>query len=101
MLFDPVNLLSMENVERREKVIGEAIDLLDKDIAMIHFKDFLPEDAGGQLKATGAGTGGMDYTQVLRFSKQRKPYIFATLENTTPENAESCLGFLRRQYDHC
>jgi len=101
ILFDPVNLLSMENVERREEVIAEAIELLGKDIAMIHFKDFLPEDAGGQLKATGAGTGGMDYTQVLRFAKEKKPCIFATLENTTPENAESCLAFLQRQYDRC
>lgn len=101
ILFDPVNLLSMENVERREEVIGEAIDLLGKDIAMIHFKDFLPEDAGGQLKATGAGNGGMDYTQVLRFAKREKPYIFGTLENTTPENAERCLSFLQRQYDNC
>ena len=101
ILFDPVNLLSMENVDRRDEVIAEAIELLGKDIAMIHFKDFLRQDADGQLKATGAGTGGMDYTQILRFAKREKPFIFATLENTTPENAESCLQFLRRQYDAC
>ena len=28
-----------------------------------------------------------DYRTILRFAKQEKPYIFATLENTTPENA--------------
>ncbi len=84
----PVNLLNMENVDRREEVFAEAIELLGKDIAMIHFKDFLRKDAGGQLAATGAGQGGMeDYRTILRFAKQEKPYIFATLENTTPENA--------------
>ena len=101
ILFDPVNLLSMENVDHREEVIAEAIELLGKDIAMIHFKDFLPEDADGQLKATGAGKGGMDYTQVMRFAKREKPFIFGTLENTTPENAVSCLQFLQNQYDAC
>ncbi|MGN0707786.1 MAG: sugar phosphate isomerase/epimerase family protein [Faecalibacterium sp.] len=101
ILFDPVNLLSMENVDAREEVVAEAIELLGKDIAMIHFKDFLREDAGGQLKATGAGLGGMDYTQVMRFAKQEKPYIFGTLENTKPENAVACLEFLQKQYDAC
>jgi len=99
ILFDPVNLLGMENVDRRDEVIAEAIELLGKDIAMIHFKDYLLEDTDGQLKATGAGLGHMDYTQILRFAKKEKPFIHATLENTTPENAVSCLKFLQDQYD--
>ena len=102
ILFDPVNLLNMENVDRRVEVFAEAIELLGKDIAMIHFKDFLRKDAGGQLAATGAGQGGMeDYRTILRFAKQEKPYIFATLENTTPENAVECLNYLKKQYDEC
>ena len=59
ILLDPVNLLNMENVDRREEVFAEAIELLGKDVAMIHFKDFLRQDAGGQLAATGAGQGIM------------------------------------------
>ena len=102
ILFDPVNLLNMENVDRREEVFAEAIELLGKDIAMIHFKDFLRKDAGGQLAATGAGQGGMgDYRTILRFAKQEKPYIFATLENTTPENSVDCLNYLKQQYEEC
>ena len=92
----------MENVDRREEVFAEAIELLGKDIAMIHFKDILRKDAGGQLAATGAGQGGMEnYRAILRFAKQEKPYIFATLENTTPENAVECLNYLKKQYDEC
>ena len=67
-----------------------------------HFKDFLREDAGGQLAATGAGQGGMgDYRTILRFAKQEKPWVFATLENTTPENSVQCLQYLQKQYDAC
>jgi hypothetical protein len=71
-------------------------------VAMIHFKDFLLQDADGQLAATGAGQGGMgDYRTILRFAKEQKPYVFATLENTTPENAVQCLQYLQKQYDEC
>ena len=102
ILFDPVNMLSMENVDRREEVFAEAIELLGKDVAMIHFKDFVRQNADGQLKACGAGQGEMEnYTTILRFAKQEKPYVFATLENTTPENAEACRLYLQKQYDEC
>ena len=102
ILLDPVNLLNMENVDQREEVFAETIELLGKDVAMIHFKDFLLQDADGQLAATGAGQGGMgDYRTILRFVKEQKPYVFATLENTTPENAVQCLQYLQKQYDEC
>ena len=77
-------------------MFAETIELLGKDVAMIHFKDFLLQDADGQLAATGAGQGGMgDYRTILRFAKEQKPYVFATLENTTPENAVQCLQYLQ------
>ena len=38
---------------------------------------------------------------ILRFAKEQKPYVFATLENTTPENAVQCLQYLQKQYDEC
>ena len=102
ILLDPVNMLSMDNVDRREEVFAETIGLLGKDVAMIHFKDFLRQDADGQLKACGAGQGEMgDYSTIPRFAKQEKPFVFATLENTTPENAVACREFLQKQYDNC
>ena len=104
ILFDPVNLLTLDNVDRREEIFAEAIELLGKDIAMIHFKDFLRQSAGpgGKMKACGAGQGEMgDYSTILRFAKTKKPFVFATLENTTPENAAACRRFLQDQYDRC
>lgn len=99
VLFDPVNLLSLDNMDHADEVIAEAIELLGPDVAMVHLKDFLPEDAGGQLKAASPGTGGMDYTRVMRFLKAEKPYIYATLENTTPENAVACRKAMQALYD--
>lgn len=99
VLFDPVNLLSMENVDRADEVIAEAIELLGKDIVMLHLKDYLPEDAGGQLKSVAPGLGQMDYRRVMAFVKAEKPYLYATLENTSPDNAVACREAMQRAYD--
>lgn len=96
IILDPVNLLYGGNADQRERVIGDAIEKLGEHVAMVHLKDFVRE--GDELRAVAAGTGEMDYTQVLRFMKERKPYIQATLENTTNDNAVQSREFLQRLY---
>jgi sugar phosphate isomerase/epimerase len=97
IIFDPVNLLGMENVDQRDKVIGDAMDKLADHIAMVHLKDFIRRD--GQLVSAAAGTGEMDYREILRFMKARKPYIHATLENTSNDNAVNSRCLIQRIYD--
>ena len=99
VLFDPVNMLDLDNVDHRDEVFQEAIELLGPDIAMVHFKDFIRVDEGYGLKSVGAGTGEMDYTAILTYLKKEKPFVYATLENTTPENAAWCVEQLKNQYD--
>lgn len=99
ILFDPVNLLDLDNVDHREEVFAEAMELLGPDIAMVHFKDFIRVQEGHGLKAVGAGTGEMDFTPIMKFIKKEKPFVFGTLENTTPENAEFCGQKMRELYD--
>jgi len=96
IIFDPVNLLSFEKADERERIIGEAMELLCDDIAMVHLKDFVRRD--GELVSTAAGTGEMDYREILRFMKAKKPYIQATLENTKNENAVRSRLFLEELY---
>ena len=100
VLFDPVNLLDLENVDRREEVFSEFIETLGKDIAMIHLKDFIRTPGEGfGLKSVGAGLGEMDYTPIMRFAKYEKPFICATLEDTTPDNAQKCREAMQDVYD--
>lgn len=100
VLFDPVNMLDLDNVDQREELFAEAIELLGPDIAMIHLKDFIrTPDEGYGLKSVGAGTGEMDYSAIMEFVKKDKPYIYATLENTTPENATQCRQAMQSAYD--
>lgn len=99
ILFDPVNMLDLDNVDGREELFYEAMELLGPDIAMVHFKDFIRVNEGYGLKAVGAGTGEMDFTPIMKFIKKEKPFIYGTLENTTPENAEYCGKKMKELYD--
>jgi len=96
IIFDPVNLLCPENADARERVIGEAMDTLGEHIAMVHLKDFVRD--GGRLVSMAAGTGEMDYTAILRFLKARKPFVQATLENTTNDNAVAARELIESVY---
>ena len=97
IIFDSVNLLYPGNLDERGKVIGEAMEKLCDRIAVVHLKDCVPD--GDDLKSIAAGTGVMDYKEILKFIKARKPYIHTTLENTTDENAVSSRMYLQEIYD--
>lgn len=97
VILDPVNLLCAENADERDAVIADAIDKLGERVAMVHLKDFVLHD--GKLVSVAAGTGRMDYTRILRFMKERKPFIQATLENTDNSTAERSRRMLEELYE--
>ena len=97
IIFDPVNLLDISNYERRDEIFEEAMDILGDDIAVLHLKDFVVEDGG--LKSVAAGTGEMQYDKILKFVKDKKPFMHASLENTVPENAVKTREFIQKIYD--
>ncbi len=97
IILDPVNLLDISNYQDQVAIVDEAIALLGPDVAMVHLKDFVIED--GKMKSVGAGLGQMDYTSVIKFMKERKPFIHATLENTTPENNIQVKEYIQKLYD--
>ncbi len=88
IIFDPVNLLDESNYQNRDEIFAHTIEVLGDDIIMLHLKDFVPGEGG--LRSVGCGLGEMDYTRILKFIKEKKPYIHATLENTTPADHASC-----------
>lgn len=94
IILDPVNLLHNDNVDRRDDVIREAIDLLGDDVVIIHMKDYQRTENG--LQSMACGLGEMDYTDILRFAKYQKPFIQMTLEDTKPDNAEAARLYLEQ-----
>ncbi len=97
IIFDPVNLLDISNYKNRDEIIEEAMELLGDDIAMIHIKDFVVED--GKLVSVAAGTGEMNYTKIMKFIRERKPYVHVTLENTVPENAVAAREYIQNLWE--
>lgn len=98
IILDPVNLLHISNYQDREAIIKEAVEVLGDDVAVVHIKDFRVE--AGKLVSVAAGTGMMDYTDIIRFIKKEKPYIHVTLENTNPDNAVWAKEFIQKQWDN-
>ena len=94
IILDPVNLLHTDNIDRRDDVIREAIDLLGDDVVIIHMKDYRRTENG--LSSMACGLGEMDYADILRFAKYRKPFIQMTLEDTKPDNAEAARLYLEK-----
>lgn len=98
IILDPVNLLDICNYRDQAAIVEEAIDLLGQDVAMVHIKDYIVE--GDRMTSVGAGLGQMDYTALLKFMKTRKPFIHATLEDTTPENNLQAKEFILKMYEN-
>lgn len=97
IIFDPVNLLDISNYQQRDEIFAETIELIGKEVAVMHIKDFIVKD--GDLVSCAAGTGEMDYTQILSWLKKEKPYIHATLEDTVPANAVQAREYIQGLWD--
>lgn len=97
IILDPVNMLDISNYKRQKEIVQEAAELLGKDVAVVHIKDYRVE--GGELKSVAAGAGEMDYSGLMQFLKKEKPYIHATLEDTLPDNAEAARKHMQRLWD--
>jgi sugar phosphate isomerase/epimerase len=96
IILDPVNLLDISNYTNQIEIVDEAIDLLGEDVAVVHLKDFVVKN--GEFRSVGAGFGQMNYSSLLKFMKKRKPFIHATLEDTTPENNCQARDFILKLY---
>lgn len=106
IIFDPVNLLDPDRLEERDEVLQKAMELLSEEIAVIHLKDFIPEkreDGSINMKPCGCGLGAMTYDDIIEFAVRKKPFIEATLENTTPNDATQCRNHIEeiiRKYEN-
>lgn len=96
IILDPVNLLEVYNYEKQDEIMDEAIELLGKDIAVLHVKDFVVEN--GELKSVPVGFGQFHWDRIMPYLKKEKPYMHATLEDTKPDNAVEALHYVQSLY---
>lgn len=100
ILFDPVNMLDITNVNHCDELFQELFELVGPEIAAVHLKDYKHSPDGKELITigVGAGMGEMDYSQIMGYLKREKPFIYATLEDSLPENAAFCAAAMQKAY---
>lgn len=96
IILDPVNLLEIYNYEKQDEILDEAVELLGKDVAVLHVKDFVIKD--GKLVSVPVGQGMCHWERVIPYMKKEKPFMHATLENTSPDNAVAALKHIQAVY---
>lgn len=99
IIFDPVNLLCYDNYKERDRIFAESAEILGKDIAVVHIKDFIVNEEKKELVSVAAGTGEMNYSEIMKFIKRDKPYIHVSLENTKPENAVTSRKLIEKVWE--
>lgn len=92
VVFDPVNLLSLDNYRDQERIINESLELFGDRIAIIHAKDFIIKD--GEFQFARAGLGGLRHDLVMKFAIEQKPGISIVLEDTNEQTAPEARRFL-------
>lgn len=96
IILDPVNLLEIYNYEKQDSIVDEAIELLGKDVAILHVKDFIIRDQ--KLMSVPVGQGQFHWDRVIPYMKKEKPFMHATLEDTKPDNAVASLHHIQQIY---
>lgn len=100
IVFDPVNLLSIENYQGQERIMKESFDSFGDRIAVIHAKDFSFEDSPPpppRLRQLQAGSGGLHFPFLLKWLQAHKPGISILLEETSEAFAAGCVRYLHQQ----
>ncbi|NLJ91264.1 MAG: sugar phosphate isomerase/epimerase [Clostridiales bacterium] len=96
IIFDPVNVLSVDNYKEQDDIINGAFELLGDDIVTIHAKDFVVE--GNEIKAVPSGQGHLNNELLLTHIKKSKPFIHVLLENTQPDNCVQTREYMEKLY---
>ncbi|MFF2449218.1 sugar phosphate isomerase/epimerase family protein [Neobacillus sp. NPDC058068] len=96
VIFDPVNLLTIETYQNQEEIFQEAFDLFGDRIVILHAKDFIVED--NMVKTVAVGQGILNYNFVLNYIKKKKPFINILMESTQEPYIDGSIEYLKKKY---
>jgi L-ribulose-5-phosphate 3-epimerase len=92
VIFDPVNLLDINNYQEQDRIIQESFDLFGERMLVLHAKDFQIRD--GQFETVPAGRGLLDYPLLIKLIKQAKPYVYTLFEEINPADLDAGRDYL-------
>ena len=85
IILDPINLLSVENIERQHEIIDSCFDLFSDRIVAVHAKDVVIEN--GNFRRCVIGQGIFDHPYFYRKLNRSRPGISVLREEVHPETA--------------
>jgi L-ribulose-5-phosphate 3-epimerase len=94
VIFDPENLLNIENHKDQDSIVKESFDLFGDRIMVLHAKDYTIN--GNDLKVVPAGTGLLNYKPIVAEMVKRKPYSYVLFEDSKPEFVEASRDFFMK-----
>ncbi|MBQ4518788.1 MAG: sugar phosphate isomerase/epimerase [Clostridia bacterium] len=95
VIFDPCNLITVENYNKQDEMINTIFDLLANKIAVIHAKDFIVEN--NEIKSAHPGKGLLNYKLIFNKMKEYKLDIPVICEEIN--EIEAAMAFERlKQY---
>jgi len=97
VLYDPVDLLTMDTYKDQDNVIKESFDLFGDRIAIFHAKDYMIEN--NCVKSVQPGNGRLNYELLFKLLKSRKPYIDIIMEHIDPEIVDKGISYIKGIYD--
>ena len=97
VIFDPVNITDMNDVESQHRIVDEVYSLYGDRIGILHFKDF--EVIDGKKEGRLAGDGVYDYEYLFKYAKEYSPVINAILETNSEDNFGATAAKIKAIWD--
>lgn len=97
IIFDPANLVSLENKDRQQEIWDQVGEYLGDKIVAVHFKgmNFRP-DASGDFFSTSLEESCVDYAGAFWMLKQLPQDIYVLREEAVPAIAASDIAFMKQ-----
>ena len=97
IIFDPANLVALDNVDRQQEIWDEVGELLGDKIVAVHFKgmNFRP-DGSGDFFSTSLAESCVDYAGAFRMLKQLPQDIHVLREEAVPAIAAEDIAFMKQ-----
>ena len=85
-IFDPVNILNIDNYKNQDEIINETFDLLRDRICTVHAKDFCIEN--GEFKMVKPTEGLLNYRLIFEKLKEHNLDVPIICEEITDDDAK-------------
>ena len=93
IIFDPVNLLSFENIKDQQALWKECFEAFGNKIEVVHAKDVVVEN--NEFKQVVLGEGIVDYSYLFKWLNVHKSYVSVLREGADPQTAHKDIVFLK------